>query len=202
VINGSSPVGSTLPNGGDFLSQRNSFRRPERLFCQMLASSGARISEVLGLTPASIGIESGAASLITLRRRKRGVVRQVPLPRDTLRDLNRFFKLRRLQRDPDLAVKRLWRWSCTTAWRRVKEVMAAAKIVGTPAMPKGLRHGFGVSAFQASVPPHLVQRWLGQRHTRHRQQRPHRARQRRDEFQAYRPGPRGARYALVAGGKS
>jgi integrase len=28
-------------------------------------------------------------------------------------------------------------------------------------MPKGLRHGFGVHAFQASVPPHLVQRWLG-----------------------------------------
>jgi len=24
-----------------------------------------------------------------------------------------------------------------------------------------LRHGFGVDAFQASVPPHLVQRWLG-----------------------------------------
>jgi integrase len=28
------------------------------------------------------------------------------------------------------------------------------------AMPKGLRHGFGTAAFQ-SVPPHLVQRWLG-----------------------------------------
>ena len=39
--------------------------------------------------------------------------------------------------------------------------MAAAGISGTPAMPKGLRHGFGVNAFQANVPPHLVQRWLG-----------------------------------------
>jgi integrase len=28
-------------------------------------------------------------------------------------------------------------------------------------MPKGLRHGFGVNAFQSLVPPHLVQRWLG-----------------------------------------
>ena len=28
-------------------------------------------------------------------------------------------------------------------------------------MPKGLRHGFGVNAFQSNVPPHLVQRWLG-----------------------------------------
>lgn len=29
------------------------------------------------------------------------------------------------------------------------------------AMPKGLRHGFGVNAFQSLVLPHLVQRWLG-----------------------------------------
>ena len=43
---------------------------------------------------------------------------------------------------------RLWRWSRTTAWRYVKAVMVAADITGTPAMPKGLRHGFGVNAFQ------------------------------------------------------
>jgi integrase/recombinase XerD len=67
----------------------------------------------------------------------------------------------RSQRDPELAGERIWRWGRTTAWRQVKHVMAAARIVGSPAMPKGLRHGFGVSAFQASVPPHLVQRWLG-----------------------------------------
>jgi integrase/recombinase XerD len=39
--------------------------------------------------------------------------------------------------------------------------MEAAKVSGTPATPKGLRHGLGVNAFQANVPPHLVQRWLG-----------------------------------------
>jgi integrase/recombinase XerD len=42
-----------------------------------------------------------------------------------------------------------------------KEVMAAANITGTSAMPKGLRHGFGVNAFQSNVPLHLVRRWLG-----------------------------------------
>jgi site-specific recombinase XerD len=39
--------------------------------------------------------------------------------------------------------------------------MALADIAGLPAMPKGLRHGFGVNAFQSNIPPHLVQRWLG-----------------------------------------
>jgi integrase/recombinase XerD len=132
-----------------------------RLFCLVLGWSGARISEVLALTPAAIDIESGAASIETLKRRKRGVVRQVPLPSDILRELNRVFKLRFQQRDPQLATLRIWTWSRTTAWRRVKKIMAAGRITGTPAMPKGLRHGFGVNAFQSNVPPHLVQRWLG-----------------------------------------
>jgi integrase len=28
-------------------------------------------------------------------------------------------------------------------------------------LAKGLRHGFGVNAFQSLVPPYLVQRWMG-----------------------------------------
>jgi integrase/recombinase XerD len=132
-----------------------------RAFCLVLNWSGGRISEVLALTPAAIDIESGAANIHTLKRRKRGIVRQVPLPDELLCALDRAFKLRRRQADPDLACDRLWRWSRTTAWRRVKYVMAAAGITGSPAMPRGLRHGFGVNAFQSGVPPHLVQRWLG-----------------------------------------
>jgi integrase len=132
-----------------------------RLFCLVLGWSGGRISEVLALTAAAIDIENGVANIETLKRRKRGIVRQVPLPRDILRELNHTFRLLRMQRNPELAVERLWKWSRTTAWRRVKAVMAAAGISGAPAMPRGLRHSFGVNAFQSNVPPHLVQRWLG-----------------------------------------
>jgi integrase len=113
-----------------------------RLFCLVLRWSGGRISEVLALTPAAIDIESGVANLETLKRRKRGIVRQVPLPQYVLSDLDRYFGLRRVQQDAELAVKRMWCWSRTTAWRRVKEVMAEAGISGPPAMPKGLRHGW------------------------------------------------------------
>jgi integrase len=144
-----------------FLESAQQLPTSERLFCQVLACSGARISEVLALTPASIDIESGVASITTLKRRRRGIVRQVPLPWDVLIELDREFDLRSVQHDAELANERIWRFSRTTAWRRMKEVMAAAGISGTPAMPKGLRHGFGVNAFQSNVPPHLVQRWLG-----------------------------------------
>ncbi len=131
-----------------------------RLLCLTLRWSGARLSEVLALTPAAIDVETGVACIHTLKRRKR-LVRQVPLPRNVLGDLDRVFRLRRCQRDPKLATKRLWKWSRTTGWRCVKRVMALAGIVGPAATPKGLRHGFGVHALEARVPIHLVQRWLG-----------------------------------------
>ena len=144
-----------------FLESAQRLVPPERLFCQVLVWSGGRISEVLALTPAAIDIDSGTVSIQTLKRRKSGIVRQLPLPDDVLRELARVFKLRSRQRDPDSAVERIWRWSRTTAWRCVKAVMARARIVGMQAMPKGLRHGFGVSAVQAKVPLTLLQRWLG-----------------------------------------
>jgi integrase/recombinase XerD len=144
-----------------FLESAQGLPPSERLFCLMLAWSGARISEVLALTPAAIDLDGGVACIETLKRRKRGIIRQVPLPDGLLRDLARVFRLRRRQRDPRLAVECLWHWSRTTAWRHIKAIMRKAGIFGAPAMPKGLRHGFGVCAFQANVPPHLVQRWLG-----------------------------------------
>jgi integrase len=144
-----------------FLESTQQLAPPERLFCQVLAWSGGRISEILALTPAAIDIDGSVIGIRTLKRRKRGVVRQVPLPPDLTSDLDSEFSLRDAQRDPEFSKERIWRWSRTTAWRLVKAVMAAAGIAGASAMPKGLRHSFGVNAFQSNVPPHLVQRWLG-----------------------------------------
>jgi integrase len=134
--------------------------RKMRSFCQTLGESGARISEILAVTPAAIDLENGVA-IRTLKRRKRGIIRQVPLPGELLAKLDDEFKLHESQLDSDLANQRIWRFSRTTAWRYIKHVMADAGISGTPAMPKGLRHGFGVNAFQCNIPPHLVQRWMG-----------------------------------------
>jgi integrase/recombinase XerD len=158
------------PTGRKYLTdaERRRFRKAAdntppkvRLFCLVLAWSGGRLSETLALTPADIDFDVGAASIETLKRRARGIVRQVPMPRRVLLELDCVFDLRASQRDPSRARQRLWPWSRTTGWRYVKAVMALAGINGACAMPKGLRHGFGVAAFQMKVPPHLVQRWLG-----------------------------------------
>jgi integrase/recombinase XerD len=132
-----------------------------RLFCGVLFWSGSRISETLALTANGIDVDDCVASFETLKRRRKGIVRQVPLPAELVANLDREFHLRVLQRDSNLAGERLWPWSRTTAWRHVKRVMSLADVSQSAAMPKGLRHAFGVAAFQSSIPPHLVQRWLG-----------------------------------------
>jgi integrase/recombinase XerD len=131
-----------------------------RLFCLVLMWSGGRISEALALNPLAFDLDEHVVTIETLKRRKRGVLRHVPLPPILLRDLDRVFRIRQRQRDATLATVRLWSWSRCTAWRNVKRIMTQANVIRSAAMPKGLRHGFGVAAFQ-TVPPHLVQRWLG-----------------------------------------
>src|SRR2546425_79841 len=69
-----------------------------RLFCATLMWSGGRLSETLALAPAAIDLDTGAVSLETLKRRRRGIVRQVPLPPSLLRELNRVFRIRAAQR--------------------------------------------------------------------------------------------------------
>jgi site-specific recombinase XerD len=49
-----------------------------------------------------------------------------------------------------------------TAWRKMEEVIHAAGIADGPhASPKGLRHGFGVSAVSKGIALNMVQKWLG-----------------------------------------
>ena len=131
------------------------------MFCAVLAYTGARISEVLALAPSRIDTAAGVVVFESLKKRKRGVFRAVPVPAELLHQLESVCQ--NIEADCGLqnAKSVLWPWGRTTAWRRVKHVMAAAKIQGPQASPKGLRHGFGVGAIQAGVPLNIVRKWLG-----------------------------------------
>lgn len=143
-----------------FISALQNIPTRDRLFGLMLAYAGGRISEVLALTPQAFDLEEGIVAIRTLKRRKM-IIRQVPLPRWLLAEMDHEFELQSSQRDLDLACLRLWGWSRATGWRRIKRIMATADIHGLCACPKALRHTFGVTSFQAKLPPHIVQRWLG-----------------------------------------
>jgi integrase/recombinase XerD len=130
------------------------------LFVQVLAWTGARVSEVLALTPRSFQIEDGFVTIVTLKRRKFSV-REVPIPDQLVAALERFFGLASLQSDEKTGTRRLWPFCRMTAWRIVKAVMRAAGIAGPQACPKGFRHGFGHAHCRIRTPLHVIQRWMG-----------------------------------------
>lgn len=124
-------------------------------FCWTLAHTGCRISEALALTGNRIDSEGGVVVFESLKKRRKGVYRAVPVPPPLLLMIGEAYDL------PALGGKRLWPWSRTTAWRRVREVMGAAGLSGLYASPKGVRHSFGIKAVTSEVPLNMTQKWLG-----------------------------------------
>lgn len=130
-----------------------------RAFCRVLAFTGCRISEALGLTARDIDATGGLIAIRCLKKRGMAVIREVPVPATLLAELALWHQC--ADRTLASAACRLWSWGRTTAWRLVKDIMAAAGIIAGAGTPKGLRHGFGVHAVQSGVPLNMVQKWLG-----------------------------------------
>ena len=151
----------TLSERSAFLGAAETMPADVGTFCELLAYSGARISEALNLPPRRVDLSAGFVVIETLKKRRRGQFRAIPLPQRVLADLNRVHRLENARNCADFGSARLWPWSRTTGWTRVKEAMAMAGIHGPQATPKGLRHGFAVAALQSGVPINLVRRWLG-----------------------------------------
>lgn len=144
-----------------FIEASRLFPLEVQTFCMTLAMSGARVSEVLALTPTRFDFIEQSIRIECLKKRRRGIFREVPVPMALLEWLDETHEIRSAQQRSPAPQELVWPWCRTTAWKRVKEVMAEAGIAGTQACPKGLRHGFGVATIQAPVPETMVQKWLG-----------------------------------------
>jgi integrase len=136
-----------------FLKAAEDAPREVRAFCGALAYTGCRITEALELTADPVDMKGGVLVLESLKKRKRGVYRAVPVPPAFLDTLNLVHNLQSLRkrRDRGKGVV-LWDWCRTTASTRACEVMKAADITGPHATPKGLRHAFGIKGVGSQVP--------------------------------------------------
>ncbi len=147
-----------------FLEAAKDAPREVRTFCLVLAFTGCRISEALALTPKSFDFSGKAIVFETLKKRRKGVYRAVPVPAEALDTVHMAHGIRATGRRRKRAQGeyRLWNWSRTTAFRRVKEVLEAAGIADGPhKCPKGLRHGYGVHAISSGVPLNMLSKWMG-----------------------------------------
>ena len=146
------------------MSERLQFYRTARLvpdlelrtFFLTLFYTGCRISEALNMRRGDADLSDGTLVFRTLKQRQTVRYRALPVP-DELLDL---FEKLPVASSCNLEVK-IWRFSRTTAWRRVKEQMDIAGLDGIKATPKGLRHGFAIASVSQSVPITTVQKWLG-----------------------------------------
>lgn len=130
------------------------------MLARTIALTGARVSEALAITPARCQVREAVIALITLKRR-RTLIREVPIPSALMRDLDAEFEISAAQRDPDRARSPLWRLTRVSAYRIVHAIALKAGAPESAASPRGLRHGFCVNSLQSGVPITLVQRWAG-----------------------------------------
>ena len=147
-----------------FLEAAKTAPREVRTFCHVLHDTGCRLSEALAMPMRGVDLPGKVIVLETLKKRRRGVYRAVPVRPELLELLDMVHGVREAQQrgKPETLDVRLWPWTRTHAWRLVKGIMARAKIPDGPQKsPKGLRHGFGVAAISAGIPLNMLCKWMG-----------------------------------------
>ena len=127
--------------------------RQTRLFCHLLFYTGCRISEALAVRPDRLDHPACHVIFQTLKRR-RPVFRAVPIPAALSAGLAALARGKPLDQP-------LFPFCRQTAWRKVKTLMAQARISGPQATPKGFRHAFGVLGVQCSIPESALARLMG-----------------------------------------
>jgi integrase len=132
-----------------------------RVFCLTLAYTGCRLSEARYLRKKDVQAAELLVSIETLKRRQRGNIREIPIPKSLMEDLVRVHVGGSSLRDPYLFSDHDRPPPRVATYRWVKAVMAEAGIVGAQACPKGLRHGYGMHAIKHHVPLHMLQKWMG-----------------------------------------
>ena len=154
----------TPGEGEAFLRTALGHDRLVRTFCIVLYYTGCRISEALHLTPRRVDFADQVLIVESLKKRRKGVYRAVPVPPVLLDTLDMVHGLKEIQRRASRREldQPLWSWSRTTAWRRVVAVMKqAATSEGPHRVPKGLRHGYAINAVTKGVPLHMLSKWMG-----------------------------------------
>ena len=135
-----------------------------RTLCAVLYYTGCRISEALALTPRRVDINGQTIIFESLKKRRRGLYRAVPVPETLIDQLDMVHGIREAHRRKknDILDAPLWPIARNTAWRRVTAVMKAASIPEGPhRCPKGLRHGYAIHALSKNVPLNMVSKWMG-----------------------------------------
>jgi integrase len=115
------------------------------------------MSEALNILKSDIDIDNQSVTIETLKRRKRGVIRSIPIPKEYMRSLDDVFDLRSTK-DRN---KPLWDFTRTTGWRIIDKIMKSANLSGAKACAKGVRHSFAITCVNHKIPLNMIAKWMG-----------------------------------------
>src|SRR6478736_9467962 len=102
-----------------FIAAAAQARREVRTFCGVLHATGCRISEALELTAERIDLSGRVIVFESLKKRRKGVFRTVPVPPELLDALDLVHGIREAQRR-ETAKALLWPWRPHDGLRRVQ----------------------------------------------------------------------------------
>ena len=102
-----------------FLAASAKAPRAVRTLCLVLHYTGCRVSEALALTPRRVDLSGRVIVFETLKKRRSGIYRAVPVPGDMLDTPDMVHGPREAQKRPQALDAPLWPWTRTHAWRLV-----------------------------------------------------------------------------------
>lgn len=136
-----------------FLEVLSALPDRDELYFLVLYYTGCRVSEALALRRQDFESDTGVVIFTSLKKRRQIERRRVPVPNELITRITDYF--------PESENEPVWDFSRTTAWRRMKYIMARAQICGIHATCKGLRHGFGVRCSAKQIPITQISTWMG-----------------------------------------
>lgn len=125
-------------------------------FCLLILDTGCRMSEALNVRVEDIDFSESVIVIHTLKQRRSGVYRVIPLSPELLELLNSTII------ESDLSpTQRIWPFGRTTGWKWVRKCMKNAGLSGIKATARGLRHGFGIACAQNGLDVTNIQDLMG-----------------------------------------
>ena len=119
--------------------------------------TGCRISEALNVQYKHIDISNKALIFESLKKRKKGIFRSVPIPKEICDYLELVHEVKRNNKPNG----KVWPIARNTAFLQLRKIFVDADIDGKKACAKGLRHGFAIHALTKKIQINMVQKWMG-----------------------------------------
>ena len=137
-----------------FCDNMKSLDHVDYLFCALIYWTGMRFSEAFSIKASQIDPCENKVVVESLKKRRKGIFRTIPLPRSFTNELSNFCRTKS-------SMDNIFHSSKRTYARRIKQVMNLASIFGPQASAKGLRHSYAINAITNGVPLPLIKRWMG-----------------------------------------